>query len=259
MGEAEFWIEEGLTLPQLPHLAPLSLDVGPTRDPEEHELHVARTFGCGDWRLSGEEELRFSTDDLRLVSAWLSIPATSQTDEAKHVPARWADRSAVKGQLVAKAADPFRLPQTVSRHCSIEDDMLVCQVAEGSAEGELLGVEVADGLELLFTDGLYAGWLLRAPETALGREPSRTGGGTPRDPELMGWLAQFYVLTDDEVIARIELDEDREALAAMRGLRDRIRVGDGGNDGRGTGLHGGREVLRSYLTTWVESLEELID
>lgn len=244
---AEFAIDEGRPLAERPRLALLDLDVSPTRTPEEHERHLLDTFGCGDWITAGEEELRFSSRDLGLVSAWLSVPVARQEDETSETPQGWAGRTVVRGRLTARERAAFRIPPTVSRSCEVDGDALACFVAgDVAADAERLGVEVAEGLELLFADGRYAGWLLRAPETALGQ-------GAPagdRDAALMAWLAAFYTLTDDEIIAAIELDEDREALDRLRALRDEIDASDD--------PWGGRQALRSYLSTWIETLDDLI-
>ncbi|MFF3749816.1 hypothetical protein ACFYYH_05040 [Streptomyces sp. NPDC002018] len=247
MGGAEFWIQEGKTLGQRPRLAPGDLLVDRPRGPEEHELHLVETFGCGDWRIWGTEEFRFSPESLALVSVWLGVPDDTYDDH--QTPEAWAGRTVVRGLPTAREPRSFQLPPEVSRQFSVEHDLLACFVADVSGYGEKLGVEIAEGLELLFADGRYAGWLLRAPETALGRGPAAPDG-TERDPELMGWLAEFYAVTRDDIVAGIELEDDLEALGAMRRLMESIRL-DGDVRGR-------RAALRNHLAAWVENLEEQI-
>ncbi|WP_455352748.1 hypothetical protein [Streptomyces sp. SYSU K217416] len=219
LGGAVFRIEAGGSLESVPSYGLADVAVGPTRTADEHELHLHETFGCGHWIYSGTEELRFSVQDLGLVSAWLGVPA--EGGDAHELLSAWTDRSVIRGSLKAEAVRPFELPHEVSRHFSVEHDLLACFVADVSACGDRVGLEIAEGLELLFADGRYAGWLLKAPETALAKGPDHPGV-RERDPELMGWLAEFFALTRESVLADIELGDDTETLDALRGLLDRI-------------------------------------
>jgi hypothetical protein len=211
------------------YLRNLAVDAGPRMDAAEHERYVVdETFGSVDW-LSPEpvDEYRFDKVNGLLTRISLRIPEYREEDEDR--VSRWLSAESTPGTLRLVEPQSFRVAPAARRWCDNREMVLLCEGQERS-NAIRLRVQIAQGLHMLFLDGLYAGWIISAPEShivSVDGEPS----SRPHDQELANNLRDYLDLM---VFPELDglMEGDPRFAKALSELRERIDPSDGAVDRR---------------------------
>ncbi|MEV4311358.1 hypothetical protein [Actinocrispum sp. NPDC049592] len=199
-----FEIVPGAQLDSAPRLSlsGMSLTIGPYAGPEEHEKHVLRTVGSGNWYFSEYDELRFDPVTGVLQSLQLHIPERNATSYSSPVT------PGVPGSLRLTSLSDFDHEPAALR--CMDSTRLACLYTMDAIADR---VTVAPGVDLLLTDGELAGWLVAEPERFIAE-----GGPSA---EVRALLAEFFTLVAEPGIERMEA-EDPAMLRALEELSGRV-------------------------------------
>lgn len=206
-----------------PRFTPLGgiVSASPHTDQPTHEELLSKTFGSVDWLSSTNDEYRFGKSDRELKGLTLYVP--EHAFPASRAPVSWLDTPPTPGNLRSLAAKNFDAPPTEFRWVSPDGTVLLCGYREATnAPRELLRLRVAPDLDLVFTDGEYAGWMLDHPAAHLASpgEPA-----TEHEPPagLVQALCVFFDLFVEPRIDRMQ-DGDSALLGELNALMTRLSV-----------------------------------
>jgi hypothetical protein len=202
----------------------LSVIVGPYGSAEQHEVHLLDTTGAGDWQYEGSDEFRFSKDDGMLVSLWLQVPDMEVHDERQ--VEQCVEVPGVSGALRLAGEGWSTVPRSSRRSISSAGDFLLCvNDSFSGARRDSKRLNVATDLDLLFCGDVYGGWLLKNPERYLSNSWEKPSESSP-DPELAVWLKEYFTLTQESIIERLE-DGDADQFRMLLELQNRINLSAG--------------------------------
>jgi hypothetical protein len=183
----------GAPLPFVPRFTPLGgmVSVSPHTDRRSHEALLSETFGSVDWLSSANDEYRFAKTDHELMGLTLYVPEHALP--GPQVPVSWLSAPPIAGNLRSLHTGNFDMPPTELRWVSPDGELLMCAYSKTSnAPRDLLRLRVARDLDLVFTDGEYAGWMLGRPAAYLSR-PNET---PPEHEPPAGLVQALYVFFD---------------------------------------------------------------
>lgn len=223
-------------LKPLPRYSPggLFVTVSGFSSPQEREQAYAATKGSRDWLWSGDDDLRFHRTTGELDGVFFSVPEEVPPSAEPH--AQWLVVRPVDGGLRMDPPIDFALPPAVTRWVSPSGKHIVCcneanRTDTGAPRARL---RIAGGFDLLFLDGLLAGWMLESPERWL-VEAWETPARTDENPLLAELLRDYLTVVSLPRIDRLP-DGDPALLADLSALARRAHA-NAGTDPRYGILH----------------------
>lgn len=221
-GKAVVQIDAGHALGETPSWSIDTLNVGPTRASTGYDAHVRSTVGSSyDW----SDELRFDKRTGRLVSFVLKTPEAGTLDAAiAHLWLALPSRSGLP--VLIDREHGFHIDPLDLRYMSEHARELVAVGAGIAApDATSLRLAIGGGVELLFHQGSYIGWVLANPIAHLVTAPGEAPQGRD-DPALHALLRDFLALVVQPNIDRM-IDEEPEMRSALLDLHQRARTADG--------------------------------
>jgi hypothetical protein len=195
----------------------LFVTVGPHVDQESHERFLSDTFGSTDWLWSGDDEFRFDKKTRTLKGVMLSTPEEAATGDRYS----WINSPCIPGGLQAQRNANFDAGPMATRWVSADGSWMVCASKnEPRPESDFVRLRVADSLDLVFVDGLLAGWILESPANFLvrGWEDPPTGDC---EAELSSALSDFLSILTEPNIEALQ-DGDPSVHSSLADLRHRL-------------------------------------
>jgi hypothetical protein len=208
------------TATPLEHLPRLSMNgdfllVGDYASATDREAAYAFTTGSQEWLWSGDDDFRFLSSTGELHSIQLKVPQVRP--EAAGPTAPWGLLPVVSGGLRLVALRGFSRAPAVDCWISEDATTFSARYSAHAPDGELLRLRTAPSLDLIFSDGQLAGWLLEQPERYLvtGWE---VRAESPPDPELASVLQGFLPYLAEPLVDQITDDADPQLLAELQAL-----------------------------------------
>lgn len=219
-------------------LAALRLLVGGFRGARDRDASYLHTHGSHDWLWSGDDEMRFHGETGLLCAVCFQIPWTLA--DRPELFERWLAVEPGTGGLRLPPGRNFPLPPTSSRWVAEGGAYLVCGNERNLAgTARLDRLRVAEGFDLLFADGLLAGWLLEGPERFL-VNAWEFPADTARSPERALLLSDYLAVVGGPRIADME-DGDPLVLDDLASLEARAEA---------LGCDVLRRAVRRHVTDW---------
>lgn len=180
-----------------------------------HERLLRETFGSVDWLWSGDDEFRFKKKDKSIVSLTLRIPEDGLLPAGD--PHKWLAAPTKPGGLRVFTEENFSVPPATTRWVSEEADWLACSLHPTPVrETSIKRLRVANDLDLVFEDDVYAGWVLENPANYLTRGIAvspKEPAPTPLRLAFRDYMS-FFVQSTYDLMA----EEDAGALKELEAL-----------------------------------------
>lgn len=200
-----------------------SIGIGPYHSPEEHDLHIAQTYGSYDYFYDSTDEIRFDPENDTLLSCRIHVPEMSLDlsellDLLVGIPAQ-------RSHIVSRSRSDFNLPFCKQAWIDNKGQFLIVFHPGRSQLSDPQRIQLTQDFDLIIDEvsGAY-GWLLSHPVRYIVSGWEVPHKITLLEEESLGYLLahRMRILTPDFVVS-LE-DRSPEAYLELESLLNSTRA-----------------------------------